>query len=110
MIIKPEVNFMSRTKKEFDLFLLSFVQIHSHPVSAVLIEFREIGVDPRHERLVIFSGQGLTVQIPQGQLLRQQLVEDGVLILLDGLVDAAVGKGAGGDKTARYRSTSLGIP
>ena len=53
---------MSRTKKGFDLFLLSFVQIHSHPVSAVLIEFREIGVDPRHERLVILPGQGLTVR------------------------------------------------
>ena len=110
MIIKPEVNFMSRTKKEFDLFLLSFVQIHSHPVSAVLIEFREIGVDPRHECVVILPGQGLTVQIPQGQLLRQQLVEDRILILLDGLVDATVGKGAGGIRLPRYRSTSLGIP
>ena len=63
---------MSRTKKGFDLFLLSFVQIHGHPGSAVLIEFREIGVDPRHECVVILPGQGLTVQIPQGQLTDRQ--------------------------------------
>ena len=76
----------------------------------MLIEFREIGVDPRHECVVILPGQGLTVQIPQGQLLRQQLVEDRILILLDGLVDAAVGKGAGGDKTAPVPLHQLGHP
>ena len=87
MIIKPEVNFMSRTKKEFDLFLLSFVQIHSHPVSAVLIEFREIGVDPRHECVVILPGQGLTASwMPPSAKARE------------------------GIRLPRYRSTSLGIP
>lgn len=91
-------------------FLLSLVQINGNVLRAVFVKFGEIGVDSLHESGVIFAGQRLAVQVLQRQLLGQYFVKDRVLILLDGLMDAAVGKGAGGIRLPRYRSTSLGIP
>ena len=65
---------------------------------AVLVKLGEISVDPLHQLPIVFTGQGFPIHVPQGQLLRQDLIEHHVLILLDGLVDAAVGKGPGGDQ------------
>ncbi len=64
----------------------------------MLVKLGEISVDPLHQLPIVFTGQGFPIHVPQGQLLRQDLIEHHVLILLDGLVDAAVRKGPGGDQ------------
>jgi len=58
------------------------------------LKLGDVIVHTRDERLVIVVGDGLIVHVAPGQLLGQDLVEDGVLIIHDGLVDAPVGEGA----------------
>ena len=53
---------------------------------------------PRYRLIVVLRRDGGVVHVPQGQLLGQYLKERGVLIGHDGLMDTAVGKGAGGDQ------------
>ena len=70
------------------------------------VELCQIHVDPLQQMLVVLSGQRLAVQIPQGQFLGQQFVENNVFIGFNGLVDAAVGKGTGGNQLSLILSRS----
>ena len=65
------------------------------------MEIDKLGLDSNDIRILKtiirnYGGGPVGVQIPEGQLLGQDLEEGDVLIGHDGLVDAAVGKGAGG--------------
>ena len=91
-------------------YRINDTKIHNDPVGAMRVKFREIRVDPLHQRRVVFAGHGLAVQIPQSQLLCQNFIEYRVLILLNGIVDAAVGKGAGGDQISPVLLHQLGHP
>ena len=59
------------------------------------LKFGDVIVHPRHKLVVILLGDRLVIQIAAGQLLGKDLVKDRILIVHDGFVDAAVGKGAG---------------
>ena len=74
-----------------------FFGVHGDVVGAVGLELPQIGVHAVHDLVVILLRDGGIIHVPQGQLLRQYLEEGGVLIGHDGLVDAALGKGPGGD-------------
>ena len=74
------------------------VQIDGNVVGAVLTEFGHIGVDPLHQGGVVFVSQRLAVQISQSHFLGQDLIKYDIFIALDGLMDTAVRKGAGGNQ------------
>ena len=59
------------------------------------LEFRNVVVHAGDKLLVIVVGYRLILHIAPRKLLGQNFIEHRVLIVHDGLVDAAVGKGAG---------------
>ena len=61
------------------------------------LEFAHVLLHPLHDLVVILGGGPVGVQVPEGQLLGQDLEEGDVLIGHDGLVDAPLGEGPGGD-------------
>ena len=61
------------------------------------LEFAHVMLHPIHDLVVVFLGGPLGIQIPQGKLLCQNFEEGYVLVGHDGLVNAAPGKGPGGD-------------
>ncbi len=71
--------------------------IHQDVVSAMLLELGDVGVDPAGELGKVALVDGDIIHVPTGQILGQNIEEYVVLILHDGLVDAALCKGAGGD-------------
>ena len=74
-----------------------FFHVHGDVVGAVLFKFAQILVHAAHDLIIVLLGDGGIVHVPQGQLLGQDLEKRVVLIGHDGLVDAALGKGPGGD-------------
>ena len=65
-------------------------------VGAVELEFLHIGVHPLVQLLHIALINGHVVHVPAGQLLSQDAEEDGVLVICNGIVDAAVDVGGAG--------------
>ena len=60
--------------------------------------------------LVIVVGYRLILHVAPRELFGQNFVEHRVLVIHDGLVDAAVGKGAGGDQISPVLLHQLGHP
>ena len=77
-------------------------------VGAVALKLPQILVHPLHDLVIILLRDGRIVQIPQGKLLGQDLKEHIVLIGHDGLVDAPLGKGTGGDQLSLIQLRQLG--
>ena len=61
------------------------------------LKFGDVVVHAGDQLVVVFLGHGLIVQIAPRELLGEDLVENGVLIVHDGLMDAALGKSTRGD-------------
>ena len=60
-------------------------------------KFGDVVIHPGDQFVVILPGDGLVIHIPPGQLLGQNFKEHCILVVHNGLVDAAVGKGTAGD-------------
>ena len=54
-------------------FQLSLLQLHRHMVGAVALKFAQVRVHPLHDLVVILLRNGRVIQIPQRQLLGQDL-------------------------------------
>ena len=76
------------------------VQVHQDVVGAVFFKLVDIGLDALGQLLAVGLVDGGIVHVPAGQVLGQDVEKDVVLILHDGLVDAALDEGAGGDGLA----------
>ena len=71
--------------------------IQADVVYAVGLKFRDVFVDAVCQLRVILRVDVRVIHIAQRQLLCEDLKEDRILVVHDGLVDAALGEDAGGD-------------
>lgn len=74
-----------------------YVDIHQNVVRPILLKLVDIRLNPVGELGVVALVNGGVVHIPAGQILGQDIKKDVVLILHNGLMDAPLHEGAGGD-------------
>ena len=84
------------------------LDIHQDVVGAVLLELGDICVDAAGELGVVGLVNGGVVHVAAGQVLGQNLEKHIVFVLYNGLVDAALYKGAGGDHLPLVQLRQLG--
>ena len=76
----------------------------------MFLKLRDVGVDAAGELSVVVLVDGGVVHVPPGQVLGQDFKKYVVLVLHDGLVDATLHKGPGGDDLSLVQLRQLGHP